>query len=201
MVAASGARWRDRSKDHGENHQTRQGCRQTRALAKGRPKGKAGRQGEGGQRPAARKAESLRAKATPPNTKAAAAKQSPRVKPKTKPGAKAKNRGQSHRRPSPGSGDEGGQKPAAPKPGNSRRRPSTARTAKPPDRKPRRRGTAATESSQTRAAIAGPKKPLKPEPQSRKSRQTATAHAADRPRLERNAVPAQDRLSDEGWAA
>lgn len=46
MVAASGARWRDRSKDHGENNQTRQGCRQTRALAEGRLQGEAGRQAE-----------------------------------------------------------------------------------------------------------------------------------------------------------
>jgi len=39
VVAASGARWRDRSKDHGENNQSRQGCRQTRALAEGRQAG------------------------------------------------------------------------------------------------------------------------------------------------------------------
>ena len=49
MVAASGARWRDRSKDHGENNQTRQGCRQTRALAEGFLQGEAGRQEEGSQ--------------------------------------------------------------------------------------------------------------------------------------------------------
>ncbi len=49
MVAAKRHPWRDRSKDHGETQEARQGCRQTRAPADVCKEGEAGRQAEGGE--------------------------------------------------------------------------------------------------------------------------------------------------------
>lgn len=48
-VAASAARWWDRSKDHGENNQTRQTCRRARAHAEDRLQDEAGPQAEADQ--------------------------------------------------------------------------------------------------------------------------------------------------------
>src|SRR5581483_9581126 len=46
-VAAKRHPWRDRSKDHGETQEARQGCRQTRAPAEVCNESKAGREAEG----------------------------------------------------------------------------------------------------------------------------------------------------------